>query len=177
MDDIANAVGITKAGVYFFISGGKQDLLYSIISYGMDRVEQAVIEPARSIADAEARLRAIITNHTQLITSRSVAEGFSPVTVAVDEMGSLSPAQRRKIIARKRAYVDLIRDTLQQLKDESRLKDLDVTVAAFNILGMIMWLARWYRPDGKLTGEQVAEETCKMAMGGILQSPSRSLRK
>ena len=169
MSDIAEATGITKAGVYHFIPGGKKDLLFAIMSYGMDKLDRAVIEPTQSIADPEQRLRAIITNHVRLVTAGSTDEGFNPITVVVDEVAGLSAAHRRKIDLRKRVYVDLVRHTLEQLKDQGKLKDVDVTVVAFSLLGMILWLARWYRPDGRLTGEQMAEEICKMALGGIMR--------
>jgi len=169
MSAIAEATGITKAGVYHFIPGGKKDLLFAIMSYGLDRLDRAVIEPVQSIADAEQRLRAIISNHVKLITRGSTKEGFNPVTVVVDEVAGLSPAHRAKIDQRKRTYVDLIRQTLEQLKEEGKLKEVDITVVAFSLLGMVLWLARWYRPDGPLTGDQMAEEICKMALGGIMR--------
>ena len=40
---------------------------------------------------------------------------------------------RRKIDQRKRAYVDLIRDTLNQLKKEGKMREVDVTVATFSV--------------------------------------------
>jgi AcrR family transcriptional regulator len=170
MSDIAEATGITKAGVYHFIPGGKKDLLFAIMSYGMDKLDRSVIEPAQAIADAEERLRAIITNHVKLITRGSTEEGFNPVTVVVDEVAGLSAAHRRKIDQRKRVYVDLIRQTLEQLAGEGKLREVDVTVAAFSLLGMMLWLARWYHPDGRLTGDQMAEEISKMALGGIMRA-------
>ncbi len=172
MNDIADAIGFTKAAVYHFIPGGKKELLYAVISYGMDTLEREVLTPARAIADPEQRLRTIINNHVHVITRGSTAEGFNPVTVVVDEVAGLSPAHRRKIAQRKRDYVDLMRDTLLGLKAEGKLKDIDVTVIAFSIFGMMLWLARWYRPDGHLTNAQVAEEICKMALGGLLQEPA-----
>jgi AcrR family transcriptional regulator len=120
MTDIAEAVGITKAGVYHFIPGGKQDLLFGIMSYGMDTLDQCVIEPVKAIVDAEERLRAIIKNHVRLITNGSNASGFNPVTIVVDEVASLSPTQQRKIFQRKRKYLDLIRQTLEERKAEGK---------------------------------------------------------
>ena len=169
MSAIAEATGITKAGVYHFIPGGKKDLLFAIMSYGLDRLDRVVIEPVQTIEDAEERLRAIITNHVKLITHGSTEEGFNPVTVVVDEVAGLSPAHRAKIDQRKRVYVDLIRKTLEELKEQGKLKEVDVTVVAFSLLGMILWLARWYRPDGRLTGDQMVDEICKMALGGIMR--------
>jgi len=167
MSDIADAVGITKAGIYHFVPS-KKELLFAIMSYGMDTLEAVVINPAREIADAEQRLRAIITTHSMLIARASNDDGHDPVTILVEEELGLSPAHRRKIKQRKRIYLDLIRSTLSELKAEGKLKEVNVTAAAFSLLGMIMWLARWFRPDGELSRDQVAEEICKIALGGIL---------
>jgi len=169
MSDIAEAVGITKAGVYHFIPS-KKELLFAIMSYGMDTLEATVVKPAGDIADAEQRLRFIITSHSMLIARSSNDEGHDPVTILVEEELGLSPAHRRKIKQRKRVYLDVVRGTLEQLQAEGKLKDVNVTAAAFSLLGMIMWLARWFRPDGQLSREQVAEEICKIALGGLLRS-------
>ena len=177
MSDIADEIGFTKAALYHFITGGKKDLLYAIISYGMDRLDRVVNEPAQAIDDAEERLRFIITSHVKLVIQGSSPEGYNPVTVVVDEVTGLSAAHRRKINQRKRSHIDLIRQTLKELKLENKLNDVDVTVVGFSIAGTIMWLARWYRPDGRLTVEQVAEEVCKMVLGGVLRPQARLARK
>lgn len=168
MNDIAEAVGITKSGLYHHISG-KRNLLFRIMNFGLDSLEEQVIIPARAITDAEQRLRTIITNHVQLITSRSTPKGNNPVTIVIDEVAGLTSPQRRKITQRKRTYVDLIRETLIQLKAEGKLCDIDVTAAAFSLLGMILWLSRWYNPKGRLTPERVSEEVTKIAMCGLMR--------
>src|SRR5207247_2778294 len=134
MNDIAEAVGITKAGLYHHISG-KNDLLFGIMNFGLDSLEEQVIAPAQAVADAEERLRTIITNHVELITSRSSLRG-NPVSIVLDEVAGLTPAQRRKTDERKRSYVNLIRDTLTSLKRDGKLSDVDVTAATFSLLGM-----------------------------------------
>lgn len=168
MKDIADAVGITKPGLYHHISG-KRDLLYGIMNFGLDELDDQVIGPARQIADAEQRLRTIIANHVLLITSRGTPHGYSHVTIVVEEVGGLNPAQRRKVNARKRAYVELVRETLRDLETEGKLRDLDVTVASFSLLGMILWLSHWYKPTGRLSPDQIAEEVAKIAVGGMLR--------
>lgn len=176
MNDIAEAVGITKAGIYHYVKS-KQELLYAIINYGMDLLEQEVIVPARALADPEQRLRAIIANHSRIIMRGSVDAGYNPLTILNDEIAGLTPAQRSRILQRKRAYLDLVRETLEQLRSEGRLKDVDITVAAFSLFGMLLWLSRWYRQDGKLTSQQVTAEISKIALGGLLRPPARLSRK
>src|SRR5215475_2053683 len=85
MNDIAEAVGLTKAGVYHHIEG-KKDLLFRIMNFGMDELEENVIIPARALPDPESRLRSIITNHTRLITSHITPQGYNPVTIVVEEV-------------------------------------------------------------------------------------------
>lgn len=171
MNDIAQAVGMTKAGIYHYIEG-KQDMLFAIMNFGMDQLDHGVIAPAGQIEDPETRLRAIIHNHAQLITL-----GSNAITVLVDELAGLSATQRKKIKQRKRVYFDLIRETLEELRAEGKLKDVDTTVASFSILGMLLWVSRWFRPEGKLSSEQIADEILKVAVGGILRSPMRVVRK
>jgi len=168
MNDIAEAVGITKSGLYHHVSG-KRNLLFNIMSFGMDSLEEEVIIPAQTADDAEQRIRSIIRNHVHLITSRSTPHGNSPVTILVDEVAGLTLAQRRKIDQRKRAYVNLIRDALSKLKEEGKLRDLDVTAATFSLLGMILWLSRWYKPQGRLNPDELSDEVTKIALSGLLR--------
>src|SRR5690349_19211607 len=77
MNDIAEAAGLTKAGIYHYIRG-KEDLLFGIMTYAMDNVDQGIIAPARDAADPEERLRTIVERHT-----RSVIEGVGAITIVL----------------------------------------------------------------------------------------------
>ncbi|HEX4949783.1 MAG TPA: TetR/AcrR family transcriptional regulator [Blastocatellia bacterium] len=168
MSDIADAVGMTKAGVYHYIPG-KKDLLFALMSYALDHLDQDVIIPARKIPDAETRLRFIIQSHVKLITGDNGDKGNGLISILTDELPGLTKIHRRKIIERKREYLDLVRATMDELKAEGKLKDLDTTVCAFTIFGTVMWLARWYRPGGRLKGEDIADEITRIAIGGMFK--------
>jgi AcrR family transcriptional regulator len=174
VNDIANALGMTKAGLYHYING-KKELLFDIMNFGLDELDEEVVRPAQSITDTTARLRFIISNHARLVT-----RGQGAITILVDEITALAPAQSRKITHRKRTYFDCLRDTVHQLKSEGKLQDVDTTAATFSLLGMINWLSRWFRQDGALTEEQAAEEIVKIALHGLLRSeaaaPHRGLQ-
>src|SRR5437764_628161 len=109
MNDIADAVGLTKAGIYHYIRG-KEELLFAIMSYAMDMVDEDVMRPARQIADPEQRLRTIVERH-----ARRILDVGGAVTILLEEMYALTPQHRRAIRARKRTYFNLIRQTLEQL--------------------------------------------------------------
>ncbi len=166
MNDIAAAVDLTKAGLYHYIRG-KQDLLFSIMQFAMDMVDSMVLEPASQIADAEERLRFILSRHA------GMTEHVTSLTVLADEVAALNVRDRELIIARKRRYFDFVRGTLQTLSDEGKLRDLDVSVATLNLFAMVLGLARWYRPNGKLSAEEVADQTARLLLEGLLRPEPR----
>src|SRR5262245_20699894 len=167
ISDIANALGMTKAGLYHYING-KKELLFDIMNFGLDELEEEVATPAASIADPVERLHFIITSHAQLVT-----RGQCAITILVDEITDLTPAQNRIITRRKREYFDRLRALLNSIKEQGKLQDVDTTAATFSVLGMISWLSRWFRQNGSLTQEQVAEEISKIAFNGLLRSDAR----
>jgi hypothetical protein len=75
-----------------------------------------------------------------------------------------------------RAYFDLVRDTLTELRDDGRLRDVDPTVATFGLMGTILWLPRWYRQNGRLSPNQVAEHVADIALGGLMRTRTRAPR-
>jgi hypothetical protein len=81
------------------------------------------------------------------------------------------------IKARKRAYFELIRETLEQLAAEGKLRDVSPTVATFCLFGMVSWVSRWYRKDGKLTSEQVLSDLLEAALNSVLKDCSPSSRR
>lgn len=162
INDIAAAVGLTKAGLYYYIKG-KQDLLFSIMSFAMDQLDAQVVEPARQEEDAERRLRAIVSCHARLITQDS-----SALTILVNELEGLLPDDRADIIRRQRDYVEFIADTLSALREEGKVVDLDPMIGAFSLVGMVLWISRWYRDDGRLKAEEVVTEVTRMAISAVL---------
>jgi len=171
VNDIANALGMTKAGLYHYING-KKELLFDIMNFGLDELDEEVVTPACAIADTGARLRFIIESHARLVT-----RGQGAITILVDEITALTPAQNRKITRRKREYFDSLRNVLNQLKKEGKLQDVNTTAATFSLLGMIHWLSRWFRQGGTMTEEQVAADIVKIALQGLLRPESRTARR
>lgn len=168
MSEIARAARITKAGLYHYIRG-KEELLFEIMSYAMDVVDEHVVGPAREIADAEGRLRAIVERHTGRIL-----EGTGAITTLLSETWALTPAHRRIIRGRQRAYFDFIRQTLEQLSAQGRLRNLNPTVATFALLGMILWIPRWYRRAGKVTPPEALKDFFEMATHAVLKTEPRA---
>ena len=162
VSDIANALKITKAGLYYYFES-KQELLYRIVTLGLDSVQDAVLDPARFIDDPDERLRFIILNH-----SRLAADGNHAVIIISHEINALTREQRDIVQDRRRDYFDFVRNTLVELRRMGKIRNVDITTATFAIFGMILWLPRWYRSSGKLPVDKVCRDVCEMALSGLM---------
>jgi AcrR family transcriptional regulator len=171
VSDIARALGLTKAGLYHHFDS-KEALLFEIMMFGLDKVRDEVILPVRAIGDPEERLRQLITRHARITT-----RGHGAVAHLQDEIRALPPPSRKQVEHRMRVYFDLVRGTLDELHAAGRLADVDRTVATFSLIGMILWLPRWFRQDGRLTQDHVAENIANLALGGLVTAPPRARPK
>ncbi len=163
MAHIADAVRLTKPGLYYYVKG-KKELLFSIMGYAMDLLDREVMARAAPHQDPEHRLRAIVSHHAHLL----MRDEHGALGILIDEVAGLADKQRVEIIERKRRYFDFVRDTIAALHEERGLTDIDPTVAAFSVLGMIMWISRWYDPSGSLPRDAVAENITEIALAGAL---------
>jgi AcrR family transcriptional regulator len=163
MNDIAKKLKLTKAGLYYYIKG-KNELLLSIIEFGMQNLHNQVIDPCTCIKDPEERLREIIERHTSLIL-----ELGGTISILTDEVQRLSPAQRIKIIDQKRDYLELVRKTLRQLRAQKKMSSLNIDITAMNLFAVILGVARWYKPKKEWSTKKISREVSKFVMGTILK--------
>jgi AcrR family transcriptional regulator len=167
--EVARALGISKAGLYYHFRS-KQELLAAIINFGHEILEHEIqAELADSRSDEEA-LRRLIHTYALSVTREDDA-AFA--ILAVDEMRSLLPADRAQIARRKRAFLDLIRVRLERLAAAGRLRKVDIATATHTLAGMVLWLPRWFRQPGRLTTGQMANEITELALHSVLPDTGR----
>ena len=164
MQDIAEAVDLTKAGLYHHV-GSKDRLLFEIMNYGMDILDETVVQKVKDIADPREKLRQTIIGHIDLIVRARDLE----ITVILHENRSLRGPLRKKINARKRAYIDLLEEMIVKLQDQPGAKLLvSPRLGAFALLGMINWLYQWYNPAGQVKQNELGQLYTDFFFRGLL---------
>ena len=166
INDIAQAVGMTKAGLYHHISS-KQDMLFRILNHALDELERIVSTPVRLIEDPERRLRQLM----RLQILGSVKHGLA-FTVLFLEKKHLAPAQQMEINERIKEHHALIRETLRELAENGRLRSLDVNIATMHIMNAMTGVARWKHHDFASDAEHLIQETIAYTMAALLK-PAR----
>ena len=164
MQDIAGAVGLTKAGLYHHV-GSKDRLLYEIMNYGMDILDELVVARVAKTPDPRRRLRQLIIGHIDLVVRARDLE----ITVILHENRSLRGALRRKINLRKSAYIHMLEDLIAEVQSRAPGPPLvPPRLAAFALLGMVNWLYQWYRPQGPVKQAELADTYADFFFRGLM---------
>jgi len=168
MNDVAAALKLSKGGLYHHFQS-KDEILFDLMSHAMDITEEKVLKPVKAIADPEERLRTLIRLHIGVVLSERDRE----ITVMLHENHPLSPALRKRINARKKDYIHFVENLIAEVQTKLQsARGLKGTVtpraAAFALLGMINWIYQWYRPEGSLQQENLAQQYTEIFFQGAL---------
>ncbi len=159
MRDIARESGLSLAGIYHYVSG-KPELLFLI----QDRCFGQVIAGARAALATEMvpaeRLGSFIRHHVEFFTQH-----MAEMKVLSHEEDELSGTMRAQIRRRKREYVNLLLELLEQVSDSG----VNRQVAAYALFGMMNWIYTWYKPSGSVSPDRLAEDLTQLFLNGFLQ--------
>lgn len=162
MQDIADAVGMQKGSLYYHISS-KEELLFRISYSAISTITEQLEEIAAASLTPSAKLRAAITNHVETLCYR-----LDLMSVFLKESNTLTADQQAQIFGHRRRYEELFRDILREGVESGEFRPLDVGATSDALLGMLNWMHHWYRPEGRLTPEEIAEVFIDLALHGIL---------
>ena len=163
MQDIADACGLTKAGLYHHVAT-KEALLIAIMEYGMDLFEEVVLARVEHISDPLERLRRTMACNLELVTTDSSKE----VTIILHEHQTLTGEAQKTINGRKKRYVRFLEESFRQAMARGQIRTVDPTLASFSFLGSVLWTYKWYRPDGRLTPQQLSDGTIDLFFNGLV---------
>jgi TetR/AcrR family transcriptional regulator, cholesterol catabolism regulator len=164
MNDVAAALKLSKGGLYHHFQS-KDEILFEIMNHAMEITEDRVLAPVRGIADPEARLRALIRLHIEVVLSPQDRE----ITVMLHENHPLPPALRKRINTRKKDYIHFVESLMAEVQRMRQGRNsVSPRAAAFALLGMINWIYQWYKPEGSLQAQNLVPQFTELVFGGIL---------
>jgi AcrR family transcriptional regulator len=169
LQDIADALGITRPALYHYVKS-KDEVLAKLVTEVTNgpldeltalvgRPELDPVDMLRGVVEVLVRRRATQPERFRLLI-RSEAELPEGLTSAYDES--------------RRAVLKTIAGVVERGIRAGQFRPVDARVAALGLLGMCNWVAWWFHPGGRDSTETVTEQLADMAVCA-LQRPDRQV--
>lgn len=163
--DIARIAGIQAASIYHHYPN-KQALLIEIMETYMLRLNVSLEHVLKEFDDPLQRLHEAIANHIRMHTTYK--EEFFIIDT---EMRALEEEHKSHIISLRDKYEALLQELLQDGMERGIFRQSDVKIASYAIIAMCTEVATWFRPDGRLSVQQVITSYRQFIAEGLLLTP------
>lgn len=169
MREIAADAGITIATLYFHCTT-KEQLLFDVLMDSMQRLQADLDQVlAKEQGTWSDRLGAALACHI-----RYCARGDFGAAINTTELRALSGAFREQLMAARDTFERRFRDLVAGGIAAGEFAPADVPVLTAGLIGIGFSVGRWFRPGGRLSAEQVADEYVRFALRGLRATPASS---
>lgn len=170
LNEVADRLNVTKPALYNYFRS-KEDILYECWAIGQERVEDQIAEVEATTGSGLARLRLMVRAYGLIMASDF---GASLVRFNVSD---LSEPNKKVTLAGKRRIDRAFRSYITQGMADGSIRSCDVKLTAFAILGALNWIGHWYKSDGDLSPNQIAEDFAIRLTADIAKQPDRKNSK
>jgi AcrR family transcriptional regulator len=159
--DIAKALDMEPASLYSHFKN-KEDILKITCFEMADKFELAVKEVNDIYFNAEEKLRMAIKLHVEILT-----QNLDSALIFIRDWRNLTGKSLEQFVAKRNVYEEGFREIVQTGIDEGVFNETDKKFAALTILSSVNWIVEWYKPDGNLDAEQIAEKLSNFILSGL----------
>jgi AcrR family transcriptional regulator len=158
--DIADSAKLSKGGLFHYFAS-KDDVLYFILKNYMDFALENFEHELAELKDATSKIRFIISRHINFYLANS-SEGKTLFRDA-----HLLPAKYFKAITEKeRKYYKIVAGILFDFF-KGNIEKSELTILAFELIGMCNWIFSWYDPKGSITPQKLSEFIYNIFFAGV----------
>ena len=160
--DIARATKMSLAGLYYYFSS-KEELLFLIQDYCFSTLLDDCRRLLTGVDDPVRRLKLLIENHLNYFVNN-----MNEMKVLSHEANSIGGDLFKKVNSRKRQYVDIVINLLNEIAVEHKVEGVDLRVATFLLFGMMNWIYNWYNPRKDLDVTALSQNITRIFLSGLL---------
>jgi AcrR family transcriptional regulator len=160
MDELAARLGVTKSAIYHHVPS-KVELLRLALDRALDELSAVLSEPGATSGPAIERLEHVVRGSVRVLTAR-----LPFVTLLLRVRGN-SPVES-DALRRRRELDRVVTDLVRACVAEGSVRpDVDPAVTSRLLFGTVNSLTEWYRPDGDLSPDAVADALVTTLFSGL----------
>jgi TetR/AcrR family transcriptional regulator, cholesterol catabolism regulator len=163
MQDIAGAVNLQKASLYHHVSS-KQEILLALLDRALGMLTERIATIASGSEAADEKLRQMIRTYLTLL-----AENPDLSSVLLFEHRSLDHKSHAKHIPNRDRFEKLWQDVIIEGVHSKLFVCENVGVVVRGLMGLLNWTLTWYRRDGSMSIEEIADQYVDLLYAGLLK--------
>lgn len=160
LDQIAAELNVTKPALYYYFKN-KQELIYECHELVMRIGDQVLQDAIASGSTGYARITTFIKNYLAVLTDQFGAPAI------LHDFSAMTDSDQKKIVLRRRKFNQQLRQILEDGIQDGSIAPCDPKLAVFWFMGAVSSIPQWYRTDGSLHGEQIADAFIGFLSTGI----------
>jgi len=161
MRDLAKEVGIEAASLYNHVSN-KEEILKDICFQIASEFFESMREIESSKAKPRQKLEKAIENHVEVIVKNIDAS-----SVFFHEWKHLSEPFLSEFKLLRKKYEKSFLNIIEEGVEQKQFRKLDLKIAVFTILSALNATYDLYKPNGKLTAEEIAKQISNIIINGL----------
>lgn len=159
MRDVADAAGLSIAGLYYYLPG-KERALFLVCERAFLDLTRASDLAVKTGGGHEDRLHAFVRGHVDFFARKPHA-----YRVLLHDLEALEDEHRSRIFELRRTYFTRAADLVIAVQQERR-SNIPTHVATAALFGMMNWMPMWHR-DGVEGAGRVAAEMSRLFIHGV----------
>lgn len=172
INEIAEAAGLSKAGVYHYFDS-KSEILRAMLTEHLEAVTDIV---DMALNTSEAPRSKFITFTRLLIESYSRPATRHRHTVLMRDMDSLPAKDREFVVTTERRIVRAIERLLQSIHPQLEKHQYFARPLTMLYFGMINWTDNWYSEKGRLAPTELATLAAELFLNGLEHAEYSAIR-
>lgn len=163
IQDIVEALGVTKGTFYYYFSS-KQQLLADI---HLSFIDDILTREKEIFADAGKDCKTKIYEIVKMLIQNIEKQGPAARTF-FRELRHLKKDQVAEVMEKRDQFRLYLQKVVENGIEHGELRsDLRADIVTFGILGMCNWSYFWFEPDGEVPDEKVALIYTEMILNGV----------
>jgi AcrR family transcriptional regulator len=182
MKDIASVVRLTAASLYHHFRN-KDHLLLAVLEAGLNHVISQMEPIVASSLPEDEKLRRMVHTHIVSLTQNTAvgaAMVFEIRSLMDVKPSSVSDSpedysayqdfitRRDAFFARRDYFEELYRQVVREGISRGHFRTVDVGIFTKTLLGATNWVGVWYKPGGRLNGDQIAAMMAETFLRGLV---------
>ena len=165
MEELATRLGVTKSAIYHHVSS-KVELLRLALDRALDALFAVTEEPGATTGPAIDRLEHVVRGSVRVLAAE-----LPFVTLLLRVRGN-SPVEQAAL-QRRRRFDRVVTDLVRAAEEQGDVRpDVDPAITSRLLFGTVNSLVEWYRPDGGLSADDLADALVATIFQGLRARPT-----